>query len=99
MNIICEMLVSGFFKLSSGHTAITGNIIPNIEKFIPKCKADIYIGGQKIQTIDLIGEDRFSGVDEEVRQGKRSVRTADNISELNSKNDKEVKLIIYEAEL
>ena len=97
MNIICEMFVTDFFKLSSGHIALTGNIIPNIEKFVPKSRADVYFGEQKVRTINLIGEDRFSGVDEAKRQGRRSVRTDDDIfSELKSKGNKEIKLIIYE---
>lgn len=92
----CEMLVSEFFKLSVEHIALVGTIIPDIDKFIPNTRADLYIGGQKVKTINIIGEDRFSGGDAERRQGRRSVRTDDDITdELKTKGNKEIKLVIY----
>mgnify|MGYP003402677608 FL=1 len=92
----CEMFVSEFFKLSVGHIALVGTIIPDVDKFIPNSKADLYIGDQKVKTINIIGEDRFSGGDAEKRQGRRSVRTDnDIINELTVKGNKEIKLVIY----
>lgn len=96
MNIISEMYVNDFFKLSTGHIVLVGKIVPDIEKFIGESKADLCINGKKIQTIHILGEDRFSGVNEEVRQGKRAIRTDDDISAiLNAKIHEEIKLIIY----
>lgn len=96
MMVLCEMFVSEFFKLSVGHIALVGTIIPDIDKFIPNSKADLYIGGQKIKTINIIGEDRFSGGDAEKRKGRRSVRTDDGIiNELKANGNKEIKLVIY----
>lgn len=96
MKMLCEMLISDFFKLSSGHTAIVGKLIPNFPLFIPNnCKADLYIAGKKVKTINIIGEDRFSGVNETKRQGRRSVRTDSEISQ-ELANLKEAKLIIFE---
>jgi hypothetical protein len=96
MIIKCEMFVSEFFKLSVGHIALVGTIIPDIDKFIPNTRADLYIGDQKVKTINIIGEDRFSGGDAERRQGRRSVRTDDDITdELKTKGNKEIKLVIY----
>jgi hypothetical protein len=96
MIIICEMLVNEFFKLSSRRIALMGKIVPDFDKFIPTSKADLYIGEQKIKTINLLGEDRFSGGNDEKRKGLRSVRTGDDITnELNTKGDKPIKLVIY----
>lgn len=90
------MLVVEFFKLSTGQIALVGNVAPDLDMFIPACKADLYIDKQKIRTIQLIGEDRFLGVNEEKRQGKRSVRTEDDIIyELQTKGNKEARLIIF----
>jgi hypothetical protein len=95
MNIICEMRVDDFFNLSTGHIALVGKIIPNIEKFITKSKADLYVGNAKIKTIHIIGEDKFSGVNESIKQEKRAVRTDDDIiADLRTKI-REIKLIIY----
>lgn len=95
MVITCEMLVKEFFKLSAG-IAFVGKIVPDLNEFIPVTKADLYIGEQKIKTIDILGEDRFSGGNEEKRKGLRSVRTGDDITnELNTKSDKPIKLVIY----
>ena len=96
MNIICEMFISDFFKLSSGHIALVGRMVPDVESFIFKCKADLYIGNKKIKTINLIGEDRFSGVDKEKNRGIRAVRTEDDIiTYLNEKGNGEIKLVIF----
>lgn len=96
MNDTCEMFVSDFFELSVGHIALVGKIVPDVIKLIPKSNADLYIGGKKIKTINIIGEDRFSGGDKEKREGKRSIRTDDDIiDELKSRGDKEIKLVIY----
>jgi hypothetical protein len=90
------MLVKEFFKLSAGHIAFVGKIVPDFDKLISTTKADLYIGEQKIKTINILGEDRFSGGDEEKRKGLRSVRTGDDITnELNAKGDKPIKLVIY----
>ena len=95
MIVICEMFISDFFKLSSGHVALVGRMLPDIENFIPNnSKADLYVSGEKVRSINIVGEDRFSGVDESKRQGKRSVRTDCDISE-NLKAMDNVKLIIY----
>jgi hypothetical protein len=96
MKTTCKMYISDFFKLSTGHVALVGKLVPDIEKFIPKSKADLYVSGQKIKTINIIGEDRFSGVDEKIRQGNRAIRTDDDIiSDMNTKPNQEIKLIIY----
>ena len=96
MIITCEMLVKEFFKLSAGHIALVGKIVPDLGMFIPTTKADLYLGEQKIKTINILGEDRFSGGSEEKRKGLRSLRTADDITkELNAKGDKPIKLVIY----
>lgn len=42
----CEMFVSEFFKLSVGHIALVGRIIPDIDKYIPNSKADLYRGSK-----------------------------------------------------
>ncbi len=91
-----EMLVNDFFKLSSGQIALVGKMSPSLDKFIPATKADLYIGEQKIETINILGEDRFSGGDEEKRKGLKSVRTGDDIiTALNAKGDKSINLVIY----
>lgn len=96
MIITYEMLVNEFFKLSAGHIALVGKIVPDLDKFISTSKADLYIGEQKVKTINILGEDRFSGGNEEARRGIRSVRTDDDITnELNTKGDKPIKLVIY----
>jgi hypothetical protein len=95
MKILCEMLISDLFRLSSGHVAIVGKLFPDIENFIPNnSKADLYVAGEKIKTINILGEDRFSNVDETKRQGRRSVRTDTEIpKELDASS--EAKLIIF----
>lgn len=81
MKVLCEMLISEFFWLSSGQVAIVGKIQPLIKSFIPAdSKADLYEDNKKIQTIHIIGEDRFFGVNEIKRQGKRAVRTDSELS-------------------
>jgi hypothetical protein len=90
--ITSEMFVSKFFKLYSGHIALVGKIVPDIDKFISDSKADLYIGEEKVKTINIMGEDRFSGGDVEKIHRRRSVRTDDDIiNELKAKGDKEVK--------
>lgn len=96
MNILCEMHVLEFFKLSSEHIALVGKIKPDINEFISGSKADLYIDDNHIKTITLIGEDRFSGGDREKRAGKRAVRTEDDIYELLSNSLNNIKLIIYD---
>ena len=96
MTITCEMLVKEFFILSAGHIAFVGKISPDLDKLIPTAKADLYLAEQKIKTINILGEDRFSGGNDEKRKGLRSVRTVDDIAnELNAKGDKQIKLVIY----
>ncbi len=95
MKILCEMFISGLFKLSSGHMAIVGKISPDIESFIPdNSKAELYVSGERIKTINIMGEDRFSGVDQVKRQGQRSVRTDTEIPE--KLDASKAKLIIFE---
>lgn len=96
MRVLCEMFVKHFFRLSSGHIAIVGSLVPNINSFIPpNSRADLYLSGKKIKTINIIGEDRFSGVDESIRQQKRSIRTDSEIpKEFNLQSN--AKLVIYE---
>ena len=75
MKMICEMFISGMFRLSSGHTAIVGRVEPNIEFLIPcNSKADLHVSGKKIKSINIIGEDKFLGVDEFKLQDRRSIR-------------------------
>ena len=95
MSVLCEMYIKDFFRLSSGHVAIVGNVVPDIENFIPSnSKADLYVDDEKVKTINIVGEDRFSGVDELRRQGKRSVRTDSAIpGALSSASN--AKLVIY----
>lgn len=98
MKVKCEMLVSEIFRLSSGHVAIVGNLNPNIEGLIPNnCGADLYVSGKKVQRINIVGEDRFSGGDETMRKGRRSVRTDSKISKDLSIADG-MKLVIFETE-
>ena len=51
MIITCEMLVNDFFKLSVGHIAFVGKIVPDMDKFIPTSKADLYIGEKKLKLL------------------------------------------------
>lgn len=89
-----EMYVLEYFKLSVGQIAFVGEIIPNINKFIPNCKADLYVGQSKVRTINIIGEDRFSGGDHDSRLAKRSLRTdADIANELKDMGKENIKLI------
>ena len=91
----CEMKVLEFFHLSGGQIAFVGEIVPDINQFITQATADLYIENEKIKTIKIIGEDRFSGGDEEKRKGKRAIRTDDDImSVLKLSSGKEIKLII-----
>ncbi len=96
MNILCEMEVFEFFKLSSGDIALAGEMKPNSNKFIFESKADLYIDGNLIKKIILIGEDIFSGGDREKRANRRAVRTKDDIHELLSNSLNNIKLIIYD---
>ncbi|MBV9576620.1 MAG: hypothetical protein JO149_08350 [Gammaproteobacteria bacterium] len=96
MIITYEMLVNEFFNLSTGHIVLVGKIMPDLDKFISTTKADLYIGKEKIKTINILGEDRFSGGNEEKRKGLRVLRTTNDIvNELNAKGDKPIKLVIY----
>ncbi len=90
----CELLVSDFFKLSVGHIALVGKIIPGSTRRISSTKADLYVNGEKIRTIKILGEDLFLGANK--RRDIRSIRTDDAIeNELINVNQKKVKLIIY----
>lgn len=96
MNIICEMFISDFFKLSTGHIALVGKMLPNIEEPISKSKADLYIADSKVKTIDIIGEDRFIRADKEKLQDKRAIRTNENIIDiLKVSANKKMRLVIY----
>ncbi len=90
----CEMIVNNFFQLSSGHIVLTGIIIPDIQTFILKCKADLYINGEKAKELSIIGEDRFSGCRN--GQKERAIRTDSDIINVLKKNliKDEIKLII-----
>ena len=93
---LCEMKVLEFFNLSAGHIAFVGKIVPDIKKLITQTKADLYIEGIKLKTINIIGEDRFSGGNEDKRNGMRSIRTDDDIIDvLKSYHGKAIKLIFY----
>lgn len=95
MSHICKMQVQEFFKLSTGQIALVGEVTPNIEKFISKCDADLYIDGQKITSVHIVGEDIFSGVNKDIQKNKRSVRTNDNIiDQLRAKKGHDIELII-----
>ena len=90
------MLINDLFRLSSGHVAFVGRLEPNIDYFVPSnSKADLYVSGKNIKTINIVGEDRFSGVDESKRQDKRSIRT-DSVIPTELSNLSGAKLIIYE---
>ncbi len=90
------MIVKNFFKLSAGHIALVGSIVPESHEYIFPSKADLYIDAQKIRTINIIGEDRFAGGNQEVIKGLRSIRTNDDIlSQLISNSDKPIKLVIF----
>ncbi len=96
MKIMCEMFISELFFLSSGHIAIVGKVTPNVKYYIPDDSiADLYVSGKKIKTIQIIGEDRFSGVDEEKPQGRRSLRTNSDIPK-NLSGLPDVKLVIFD---
>lgn len=96
MNKICEMIVTDYFKLSSGHIAFIGIFDPDLDFSLNECKAQLYINNKKIKVIDVLGEDVFSGVKKEVQQKRRAIRTSDNIyDELKLANDKSLKLIFY----
>lgn len=89
-----EMLVNEYFKLSIGHIAFTGKIVPDIDLFIPKCEADLYIGKEKIKRINILGEDRFVRSHRDKRTNKKSARTDEDIyTELKESNHKKIKLI------
>lgn len=97
MDVVCELFVSSYFQLSSGYTVLVGKMKPNVAHFIANFKADLYIDDKKIMTISLVGEDRFSGVDESKRKDVRAVRTEDKIeSVLRNSESKEIKLVIWE---
>jgi len=93
---ICEMHICNLFKLSSGDVAIVGNLSPNIDYYIPdNSKADLYVCGKKVCTIDIIGEDHFSGVNESIRKDKRSVRTnCKDVCDVIQKNN-DARLVFY----
>lgn len=96
MNILCEMNVSDYFKLSTGHTALVGIVEPDLDEVLGKCKAYLYIGDKKLHTIDIIGEDEFNRVNEGVRKSRRAVRTLDNVAEdLDKANGQQIKLVFY----
>lgn len=96
MNKICEMLVTNYFKLSTGHIALAGTMNPDLDELLSRCKAYLYIGNKKVRSINIVGEDKFNRVNEEVRQNRRSVRTTDDIyEELSSAGNKQVHLVFY----
>lgn len=96
MEVICEMYISEFFKLSSGDVALVGRMSPNIDYFVPNnSKADLYIAGQKAHTLNILGEDRFSGVNEAQRQGKRALKVNDCDDLCKILAQKDIKLVIY----
>jgi len=96
MNKICEMLVSNYFKLSTGHIALVGTMKPDLDELLSRCKAYLYIGNKKVRSINIVGEDKFNRVKEEVRQNRRSVRTADDIcEELKLAGNGQIKLVFY----
>jgi len=41
MNKTCEMVITDFFKLSTGHIALVGAIEPNLNQFIPAGNANL----------------------------------------------------------
>ncbi len=96
MKVLCEMFINDFFKLSSGHIAIIGDLTPDVESFIPNnSKADLYVAGKKVKAINIIGEDIFSGVDKAKQRAQRSVRTDTDIPR-DLKAMRNAKLIIFE---
>src|SRR3990167_1796575 len=96
MNVICEMQVTNYFKLSTGQIALVGNINPNVDQLLTECQVHLYIRNKKIRSINIIGEERFSQVNEQIRKGRRAVRTNDDIyHDLILADGAEIKLVFY----
>ena len=96
MRKICEMLVTNYFRLSTGHIAMAGTMKPNLDELLSQCKAYLYIGDRKIRTISIVGEDKFNRVNEEVRQNRRAVRTIDDIyGDLQTSSKEQIRLVFY----
>ena len=96
MNLICEMQLTDYFKLSTGHVALVGRLDEGYNEPLNKCQAYLYIGDKKVRSIHIVGEDQFSRVDESMRQGRRSVRTTDDVyQDLKSAKGEKIKLVFY----
>lgn len=96
MKHLGEMIVKNYFKLSIGHIALVGEIAQYENTFLRKCKAYLYVGDKKISSINIIGEDMFSGVNKDIWQKNRAVRTDDPIYEtLKAIKNDQIKLIFY----
>lgn len=96
MNKIAEMLVTDYFKLSTGCIALVGRLKPDLDTLLSRCKAYLYIGNDKICSINIVGEDKFKRVNKEIGKNRRVVRTTNDISEeLKLAGDKKISLFFY----
>ena len=94
MKILCEMNIQEIFHFSTGHTAFVGLLVPNIDTYITSThKADLLVNDKKIKSINIIGEDIFSGGNKRKQGQKRSIRTDTDISKIQREDN--MKLIIY----
>ena len=55
MNRFAEMILTDYFKLSTGHFALVGRMTPDVKELINKCKADLFIGNKKNRSINIVG--------------------------------------------
>lgn len=77
------IIVTDFFKISTGHICIVGYVEPENHNFITSdYEAKILIDGAEERSLKILGQDIFARISNTVKNNKISIRTTDDLDDI-----------------